>query len=138
MIYFIRENMGFILIVLVFLITPIAFKCMTNIIPKKSDTVITDSISQDIKETQEKIENSYNDPEIIESLENDVSDSSDIRIWKSSETGLPVGVVVDGESDDEISSINWLSIRQSDGHMTIVKNIDGQLWGAVMIGDIIE
>jgi hypothetical protein len=111
---------------------------MVNIIPKKSDTVITDSISQDIKETQEKIENSYNDPEIIESLENDVSDSSDIRIWKSSETGLPVGVVVDGESDDEISSINWLSIRQSDGHMTIVKNIDGQLWGAVMIGDIIE
>lgn len=138
MINFIRENMGHILIILLFLIFPITFICMTNITSKKSDTIITDSISQDIKGTKKKIENYYNDPEIIESLENSESDSSEIRIWKSSETGLPVGVVVGGECNDENTSINWLSIRQLDGHMTIVKNIDGQLWGAIMLGDIIE
>lgn len=47
-------------------------------------------------------------------------------------------MVVGGECNDENTSINWLSIRQLDGHMTIVKNIDGQLWGAIMLGDIIE
>ena len=139
MMTFIRSNLSFILfIILVLIIFPIGFIGMTKITSKKSDTITTDSVSQQIHDYQKNIHEFYNDPEILSSLEDNDSDSSDIRIWKSSETGLPIGVVVGGECDNENSSINWLSIRQSDGHMIIAKNIDGQLWGAVMIGDIIE
>lgn len=136
MMTFIRSNLSFILfIILVLIIFPIGFIGMTKITSKKSES---DSISQQIHDYQKNIHEFYNDPEILSSLEDNDSDSSDIRIWKSSETGLPIGVVVGGECDNGNSSINWLSIRQSDGHMIIAKNIDGQLWGAVMIGDIIE
>lgn len=60
------------------------------------------------------------------------------RIWKGSDYGLPVGVVVGGEMDNENPTLNWLSIQQPDGHMVLVKSIDGPLWVAIQKGDIIE
>jgi len=60
------------------------------------------------------------------------------RVWKGSDYGLPIGVVVSGESDENDPSINWLCIQQPDGHMMIVKNVDKVLWTAIQKGDIVE
>jgi hypothetical protein len=60
------------------------------------------------------------------------------RVWKGSEYGLPTGVLVSGEADDNDPSINWLCIQQPDGHMVIVKNVDKILWQAIEKGDVIE
>jgi len=60
------------------------------------------------------------------------------RVWRGSDYGLPAGVIVGGEQDNENPALNWLTIQQPDGHMTMVHNIDGRLWNAVQNGDIIE
>ncbi len=60
------------------------------------------------------------------------------RVWKGADYGLPVGVVVGGEMDNENPALNWLSIQQPDGHMVLVKSIDGPLWVAIQKGDVIE
>lgn len=60
------------------------------------------------------------------------------RVWKGSDYGLPAGVLVSGEADENDPSINWLCIQQPDGHMVIVKNVDKVLWTAIQKGDIIE
>jgi hypothetical protein len=60
------------------------------------------------------------------------------RIWRGADYGLPAGVIVGGEQDDENPALNWVSIQQPDGHMTIAHNIDGRLWNAIEKGDIIE
>jgi hypothetical protein len=65
-------------------------------------------------------------------------ESKPTRIWRGSDYGLPAGVIVGGEQDNENPALNWLTIQQPDGHMTIVHNIDGRLWNAVQNGDIIE
>lgn len=60
------------------------------------------------------------------------------RVWRGLDYGLPTGVVVGGEQDDENPALNWLTIQQPDGHMIMVHNIDGRLWNAIEKGDIIE
>jgi hypothetical protein len=60
------------------------------------------------------------------------------RRWKSSETGLPMGIVLEGAYIEGLPSSNWLSIKTIDGTTTIVKNIDWQLHDAINNGDIIE
>jgi len=60
------------------------------------------------------------------------------RRWKSSETGLPWGIVLEGAYIEGLPSSNWLSIKTIDGTTTIVKNIDWQLHDAINNGDIIE
>lgn len=65
-------------------------------------------------------------------------ESKPTRIWRGSDYGLPAGVIVGGEQDNENPALNWLTIQQPDGHMTMVHNIDGRLWNAVQKGDIIE
>lgn len=71
-------------------------------------------------------------------LDIETPEQSKPRVWNGAEYKLPIGVVIDGEMDDNDPSINWLSIQQPDGHMVLVTGIDGKLWSAIEIGDIIE
>jgi hypothetical protein len=59
------------------------------------------------------------------------------RIWNGYTYGLPSGVIVEGESDDETSH-NWLSIRKPDGNMVLIKDVDPDFWAACKSGDSIQ
>jgi len=60
------------------------------------------------------------------------------RYFLSSETGLPVGIIVGGETIENGQNNNYISIQDETGKITVVKNIDWQLWSGLKKGDIIK
>jgi hypothetical protein len=90
------------------------------------------------KKTDEKLSETPKVEQPKQTSVEELAPSAQPRVWKGSDYGLPVGVLVSGESDENDPSINWLCIQQPDGHMMIVKNVDKVLWTAIQKGDIIE
>jgi hypothetical protein len=90
------------------------------------------------KKTDEKLSETPKVEQPKQTSVEELAPSAQHRVWRGSDYGLPAGVIVDGEADDNDPSINWLCIQQSDGHMVIVKSVDKILWVAIQKGDIIE
>jgi hypothetical protein len=83
---------------------------------------------------------SNNDIKIDTIYLDDFSDTLETNYyWLSSEVGdLPIGEVISGEIDDDDPKINWLTISDSTGKMTMVRNIDPVIWWSINIGDFIK
>jgi hypothetical protein len=59
--------------------------------------------------------------------------------WRADQHGLPYkGIVVGGEQTTDNPNDNWTSVRDENGTINIIRDIDPDLWKAILIGDIIE
>ncbi len=103
-------------LILVFILSAIASYFITNASKKQNEN------TQPVQTELPKEDNGEDEP----------------NRWKSYETGIPAGVVVDGGYLEGMPSNNWLSIKTPDGTTTIVKNLDWQTHSAIIVGDIIE
>ncbi len=69
--------------------------------------------------------------------------AKEVRYWSATETGLPKGVVYTsdcfsrGTSEQKIKD-NYVTIKRPNGYLTIVKDIDEDLFLNLHDGDIIE
>jgi hypothetical protein len=75
---------------------------------------------------------------IVNTTEEEQITGADPNRFKSSETGLPVGTVIDKGELEGLPSSNYTSVKTVDGTISIIKNLEWQTHTAINIGDIIE
>jgi len=69
--------------------------------------------------------------------------AKEVRYWSSSETGLPKGVVYTSDcaargTSEQKTKDNYVTIKRPNGYLTIVRDIDEDLFLNLHDGDIIE
>ncbi len=81
----------------------------------------------------------------VDDNDDDSTKYKDIRIWSSDETKLPQGTVyamdcANCQSEDEkaINSDNYVTVKRPNNILTVVKDVDEDLYLNLRIGDLIQ
>ena len=95
-----------------------------------------------IKETEETKEVVTIDSIYVEP-ETSTEEVKEVRYWSSTETKLPRGVVYSYDCSNRNKPTqkikdNYVTIKRTNGYLTIVKDIDEDLFLNIEIGDIID
>lgn len=81
--------------------------------------------------------------EIVQQVD-DSNNTNEVRIWSWSETGLPEGVVYSMDcancqsETEQVVSDNYVTIKRPNNYLTVVKDIDEDLYLNLRVGDVIQ
>jgi hypothetical protein len=83
---------------------------------------------------------------VVETIQvDDTKNTNEIRLWSSSETDLPEGTVYamdcancQSEDGPANSKDNYVTVKRPNNYLTVVKDIDEDLYLNLQIGDVIQ
>jgi hypothetical protein len=83
---------------------------------------------------------------VVETFQvDDTKNTNEIRLWSSSETDLPEGTVYamdcagcQSENGTPKTNDNYITIKRPNNYLTVVKDIDEDLYLNLQIGDVIQ
>lgn len=87
----------------------------------------------------------YETYDAVQVDDNDSTKTTEVRIWSADETNLPQGTVyamdcANCQSEDEkaITSDNYVTVKRPNNILTVVKDVDEDLYLNLHIGDLIQ
>ena len=95
----------------------------------------------------EEVQDTSNQPtvQIVQEVVGDTNNTNEVRLWSSSETDLPEGTVyaldcANCQSEEGIqnSKDNYVTIKRPNNYLTVVKDIDEDLYLNLQVGDVIQ
>ena len=95
----------------------------------------------------DEIQDTSNQPtvEIVQQVVDDSNNTNEVRLWSSSETDLPEGTVYamdcancQSENGPANSKDNYVTIKRPNNYLTVVKDIDEDLYLNLRVGDVIQ
>jgi hypothetical protein len=83
---------------------------------------------------------------VVETFQvDDTKNTNEIRLWSSSETDLPEGTVYamdcancQSEDGPANSKDNYVTVKRPNNYLTVVKDIDEDLYLNLRVGDVIQ
>lgn len=110
---------------------------MIALVSCKKQENIQDTTNNQVYETYDAVQ--------VDEDDDDSTKTTEVRIWSADETKLPQGIVyamdcANCQSEDEkkITSDNYVTVKRPNNILTVVKDVDEDLYLNLRIGDLIQ